>query len=43
MMRVLGNSVPNEKILDLSKFQVLADDKTNVTENFKFLLGKVEK
>ena len=33
---------PNDKILDCSKLKALADDNINVTENLKFVLGKVE-
>ena len=36
------NSLPNDKILDWSKLKVFADDKINLTENFKFGLGRVE-
>ena len=32
----------NDKILDWSIFKALADDKINVTQNLKFVLGKVE-
>ena len=32
----------NDKILDWSKFKVFADDKINVTEISKFVLGMVE-
>ena len=40
---VLGfNSLPNNRILDWSKFEALADDKINVTEKLKFVLGRVE-
>ena len=34
--------LPNDKILDWSKFKAPADDKINVTQNLKFVLGKVE-
>ena len=33
----------NDKILDLSKLKAFADDKINVTENLKLVLGRVEK
>ena len=33
---------PNDKILDWSKFKMYADDKINVTEILKFVLGRVE-
>ena len=36
------NSLPNNKILDLSKLKTFADDKINVTEKFKFVLGRLE-
>ena len=36
------NSLPNDKILDLTKLKAFADDKTNVTEKLKFVLGRVE-
>ena len=36
------NSSPNNKFLDLSKLKAFADDKFNVAENFKFVLGRVE-
>ena len=34
------NSFPNNKIIDWSKFKAFADDKINVTETLKFLLGR---
>ena len=36
------NSLPNDKILDWSKLQAFADDKTKVIEKLKFVLGRVE-
>ena len=36
------NSIPNDKILDLSKLKAYADDKINVTKKLKFKLGRVE-
>ena len=36
------NSVLNNKISDWSKFKAFADDKINVTEKLKSVLGKVE-
>ena len=33
---------PNSKILDWSKFKAFADYKINMTEKFKFVLGRVE-
>ena len=36
------NSLPNDKILDWSKFKAFADDKINVNEQLKFALGRVK-
>ena len=36
------NSLPNDKILDWSKFKVFTDNKINVTEKQKFFLGWLE-
>ena len=36
------NSLPNDKILDLSNLEAVADDKINVTQNLKFEFGRVE-
>ena len=36
------NSLPNDKILDLSKFKAFADNKSNVTQNVKFVLWRIE-
>ena len=36
------NSLPNNKILDWFKLKALADDKRNMTEELKFVLGRVE-
>ena len=36
------NCVPNDKILDWSKFKAFADDNINVNEQFKFGLRRVE-
>ena len=36
------NSLPNNKILDWSKIKALADDKINVTQELKFVSGRVE-
>ena len=36
------NSLPNDKILDWSKLKAFADDTINVTQKFKFVLGRVE-
>ena len=35
------NSVPNDKIFDYLKLKTFADDKINVTEKLKFVLGRV--
>ena len=40
-MNVL-NSLPNNKILDLTKLKAFADDTMNVTQKLKFALGTVE-
>ena len=36
------NSLPNDKILGLTKSKVFADDQMNVTQILKFALGRVE-
>ena len=36
------NSLPNNKILDMSKLKVFADDKINVTQKLKLAFGRVE-
>ena len=36
------NSLPNDKIVDLSKLKTFADDKLIVTQKLKFALGRVE-
>ena len=36
------NSLPNDKILAGAKFKAFADDKINVTEYLKFVLGTAE-
>ena len=38
----LLNSLPNDNFLDWSKLKAFADDKTNVNEKLKFVLGQVE-
>ena len=38
---MLLNSLPNNKILDWSKLKAFANEKINVTEKLKFVLGKV--
>ena len=37
------NPLPNDKILDWSKLETFADDKVNVTEKLKLILGRVER
>ena len=34
--------LPNDKFLDCSELKALADDKINVTEKLKIVLGRVE-
>ena len=34
------NSLPNNKILDLSKFQTFADNKIKVTQKLEIYFGK---
>ena len=36
------NSLPNDNLVDLFKLKAFADDKINVSEQLKFLLGRVE-
>ena len=36
------NSIPNHKILDLSKLKAFAGDKINGTQKVKIKLGRVE-
>ena len=36
------NSLPNDKMLNQSKFNIFADDKIIVTQRLKFLLGRIE-
>ena len=36
------NSLPNDKIWDWSELRAFADDKRNVIENLKILLGRLE-
>ena len=38
----LFKTLPNDKILDLSKFKAFADDKIIPTQKLKFVLGTVE-
>ena len=37
------NSLPNDKFVDWSKLKAFADDKINVSEKLKFVVGWVEK
>ena len=41
-LRYTINSLPNDKILDWSKLQALADDNINLAEKLKFVLERVE-
>ena len=36
------NSLPNDKILSLSKLKAFADDKINAIKELKFVVGTVE-
>ena len=36
------NSLPNDKIVDLSKLKAIADDKLDVTQKLRFALERVE-
>ena len=38
----LFNPLPDDKILDWSKLKAFADDKLNLAEKLKFILGSVE-
>ena len=38
----MDKSLQNNKISDLLKFEVFADDKLNVTDKLKLVLGRVE-
>ena len=38
----LFNSLPNNKILDWFKLKAFADNKVNVSEKLKFVLGRVK-
>ena len=42
-MTSLLNSLPNNKILDLSKFKAFADAKISITQKLKFSVGKSRK
>ena len=39
---IVINSLPNDKFLDRSKLKAVADDKSNVAEKLKIVLGRVE-
>ena len=39
---MLVNSLPNKKILDYAKLKAVADDKINVSQTLKFVVGRVE-
>ena len=44
-LKFFRNSIdplPNDKILDWSKFKAFADDKMIVTQKLKFVLGRIE-
>ena len=41
-LKILINSVSNDKILDLSKLKAFADDNLNENQKLKFALGRVE-
>ena len=36
------NSLPNDKMLDLSKFKAFADDNSNVAKMAKFVIDRIE-
>ena len=36
------NTLPNDKILDLSNLKAVTDDKLNAIEKIKFVLGQAE-
>ena len=42
MTEILFNTLPNDKILDWSKFKAFADDNIDVTQKLKFVLEMVE-
>ena len=42
MQKEWFNSLPNNKILDRSKFKALTDDKINMIQNLNFGLGWVK-
>ena len=42
-LKLCINSLPNDKISDLSKLKAFADDKINTTHKLKFASGQTEK
>ena len=36
------NSLPNDKFLDLTKLKAFVDDTSDMAENSKYILGRVE-
>ena len=42
MVETRFNILPNDKFLDWSKLGAFADDKLNLTEKLKFVLGRVQ-
>ena len=40
--KITFNFLPNDKILDWSKLKAFADDNVNLTQKWKFHLGRVE-
>ena len=42
-MGFMFNPLPNDQILASTKLKGFADDKINVTQKLKFVLGRVEK
>ena len=42
MTGIMFNSLPNDKILDWSKFKAFADAKIDLTQYLNFALGRVE-
>ena len=41
-LKFIVKSLPNDKISDSSKLKAFADDKSNITQSLKFVLGRVE-
>ena len=41
-MKLRFNSLPYEKILDLSELKAIADDKINISKKLKFVLERIE-